>query len=302
MKYIKKKFGDEDNTPISFWSTDDNITCEDGKTLRENLSDIDTQCKDIANEIENLVITGGGLSSTAKTLLISILQNAIYTTDQSANITALESALTSSSEGGGDTPTINYTIVNNLSNCINSNTNTTIEKNSSYVATLTANEGYALDIVTITMNGEDITSTAYSEGNINIVSVTGDIIITASATEESTGTTFVYDSSKWVQGQKPDPMTGEMVETSTYAYYNEHIDLTDISSITCKATKALIFLGYFYNDNDEILPGNQQTVYLNSNTNYTGTLSSFPDGATYVILSVGQGTGLYEVITSLEVV
>ena len=49
MKYIKKKFADEDGVPVSFWSTDDNVLCEDGKTLRENLNNIDAQCKDIAN-------------------------------------------------------------------------------------------------------------------------------------------------------------------------------------------------------------------------------------------------------------
>jgi hypothetical protein len=41
---------------------------------------------------------GGGLNSTASALLITILKNAVYTADQSANITALEAAL---AEGGG---------------------------------------------------------------------------------------------------------------------------------------------------------------------------------------------------------
>ena len=41
MKYIKKKFADEDGKTVSFWSTDDNVLCKDGKTLRENLDDID---------------------------------------------------------------------------------------------------------------------------------------------------------------------------------------------------------------------------------------------------------------------
>lgn len=45
--------------------------------------------------------SGGGLSDTAKTLLIAILRNGIYSTDQSANITALETELGSSGESGG---------------------------------------------------------------------------------------------------------------------------------------------------------------------------------------------------------
>lgn len=46
----------------------------------------------------------GGLNATASALLISILRNGVFTADQSANITALESALASSGESGGETP------------------------------------------------------------------------------------------------------------------------------------------------------------------------------------------------------
>lgn len=49
MKYMKNKYGDENGNVVSFWSTDDNVLCEDGKTLRENLDEVDTQFKDIAN-------------------------------------------------------------------------------------------------------------------------------------------------------------------------------------------------------------------------------------------------------------
>lgn len=43
-----------------------------------------------------------GLSDTAKTLLITILRNGVYSADQSANITALEAALASSGNSGDD--------------------------------------------------------------------------------------------------------------------------------------------------------------------------------------------------------
>lgn len=47
-----------------------------------------------------------GLSDAAKALLITILRDGVYSTDQSANITALEAELASSggSEGGEDVP------------------------------------------------------------------------------------------------------------------------------------------------------------------------------------------------------
>lgn len=52
---------------------------------------------------------GGGMSATAVALLITILRNGVYITDQSANITALEQALASGgndSGGSGETVTI----------------------------------------------------------------------------------------------------------------------------------------------------------------------------------------------------
>lgn len=76
-----------------------------------------------------------------------------------------------------------YSIVNNLTNVTNSNEATSAEENTAYSATLTANTGYNLGTVTITMGGTDITSTAYNNGSISITNVTGNIIITAVATK-----------------------------------------------------------------------------------------------------------------------
>lgn len=55
---------------------------------------------------------------------------------------------------------------------------TTIAEGDSYSGTITLNEGYTLDSVTVTMGGVDITSTAYSNNTITIAEVTGDISIT----------------------------------------------------------------------------------------------------------------------------
>lgn len=82
-----------------------------------------------------------------------------------------------------------YTITNNLTNVTSDNSTTTVSENVSYSATLTADSGYTLDTVTITMGSEDITSTVYSDGVINISVVTGDIVITASASQSSSGDT-----------------------------------------------------------------------------------------------------------------
>ena len=75
-----------------------------------------------------------------------------------------------------------YTVTNDLTNCTNSNNTTTIDENSMYSATITADDGYTLSDVNVTMGGADISSTVVSDGVITINSVTGNIVITATAT------------------------------------------------------------------------------------------------------------------------
>ena len=78
-----------------------------------------------------------------------------------------------------------YNITRSLTNCVSNKDVTSIEDGKSYTETLIANEGYTLTgaSVVITMNGTDITSTSYSNGVLNIGSVTGNIIINAVAVE-----------------------------------------------------------------------------------------------------------------------
>ena len=78
-------------------------------------------------------------------------------------------------------PTAHRSITNSLTHVTNSNASVSVEEGAAYTATLSADTGYTLNSVTITMGGTDITSTAYSNGSINIASVTGDIVITAVA-------------------------------------------------------------------------------------------------------------------------
>lgn len=74
-----------------------------------------------------------------------------------------------------------YTVTNHLANATNNNANTTVS--GSYAAVLTPDSGYELSAVTITMGGVDITATVYSSGTISIPNVTGDVVITATATK-----------------------------------------------------------------------------------------------------------------------
>ena len=74
-----------------------------------------------------------------------------------------------------------YTVTNHLDHVTNSNTTTSVKAGNSYTATITAASGYTLDTVTVTMGGEPV---SVSGGKINIVSVTGDIVITATAIKD----------------------------------------------------------------------------------------------------------------------
>jgi hypothetical protein len=68
---MKNKYSDENGNVVSFWSTDDNVLCEDGKVLRENLNEIDAQCKDIAKDLKSLKLVAGD-NNTIKLMLGNI--------------------------------------------------------------------------------------------------------------------------------------------------------------------------------------------------------------------------------------
>lgn len=78
--------------------------------------------------------------------------------------------------------TLNRAVVKNLTNCSLDNPKSIVIDGQGYVANLTANEGFTLEgvTVTITMGGVDM-SAYYSEGKIAIPNVTGNIVITAEA-------------------------------------------------------------------------------------------------------------------------
>lgn len=81
---------------------------------------------------------------------------------------------------------VTYTVTNNLTNISSTNAMSQVNEGTSYTATLsTTQSGYTVGTVTVTMGGSDITSTAYDQNSktITIASVTGNIIITATAEE-----------------------------------------------------------------------------------------------------------------------
>lgn len=156
--------------------------------------EIDAQFKDIANDLgKNEDGTDIELPTTDKTVKGAIVElfqdvsngktlvaNAI--TDKGVNTLATDTFQTMATNIGkissGSGSSVIYSITNNLSHAVNNNSNTTVEKYNSYSANITINDGYNLDSVTVMMGGIDITSSVYSNLNISIEHVTGDIVIT----------------------------------------------------------------------------------------------------------------------------
>ena len=81
---------------------------------------------------------------------------------------------------------VKYSITQTLVHVTSDLADTEIVAGHDLEATLTADTGYTIDSVTVTMDGVDITSTAYASltGVVSIENVTGNVVITATATEE----------------------------------------------------------------------------------------------------------------------
>lgn len=86
-----------------------------------------------------------------------------------------------------------FSVTNTLTNCTTSNSSITTGECSIYSATITANNGYTLSgaSVSITMNGVDITSTAYNNGVITISGVSGNIAIVISAVQAAPSSPYL---------------------------------------------------------------------------------------------------------------
>ena len=85
--------------------------------------------------------------------------------------------------GYGGTSVESFSVTYNLTNATISNGATSVLKGDSYSATISAKSGYELKSVTVKMGGIDITSSAYGSGKVSVASVTGNVVVTATATE-----------------------------------------------------------------------------------------------------------------------
>ncbi|MGN0405342.1 MAG: Ig domain-containing protein [Bariatricus sp.] len=113
---------------------------------------------------------------------------------------------------------VTYTITNNLTNVSTDNPVTTITENSGYTANLTADTGYTIDTVTITMGGIDVTSDVYVDGTVIISAVTGNVVINASAVQAGEIEEEIT-LLKWIATDEDSYIdTGVIPEKASYKY------------------------------------------------------------------------------------
>lgn len=216
--------------------------------------------REIENDVTIYLVNSNNYISLDKSSLTFASNN--WSTPQTVRVTAshqadnydtLLSNITLSCEGANsknitvtvnniDTPPVTYySITNNLTGCTNSNTSTQVEENTSYSATITPLTNYQIDSITVTMGGTDITSSAVSGNNINITSITGDIVITIVASEKTEEFSVSWElgniqsaNGANVDGTNTSMRTNYIPVNSSKKYYFTNvyktIDMRDIDS------------------------------------------------------------------------
>ena len=155
----------------------------------ENISASNIPIQDTANNftatnVEEALAELFQFVSNGKTLIASAITDMGIATSNTDSFEVMANNIRMISGSSGEITT--HTITNNLTNCTTNNNNESVLSNSSYSAIITANNGYTNLSITVTMGEIDITSNVVRGNIINIPNVTGNISITARATQSST--------------------------------------------------------------------------------------------------------------------
>lgn len=186
-----------------------------------------------------------------------------------------------------------YTITNNLTDCVNSNSATKINENTQYSGTLTPSSGYRMSSVSVTMGGTDITGTAYnsSDGSITIASVTGNVVITATAVEDVpvSGTDAWYDGVNYAftEGVIKDTYISNNGVQTAYTGWDSSDFMNCEGAATIEAYNVRSDYGAFYDANKTYIQhlncygtqasGWKKTVTVPSNAKYFRTSWARPE-------------------------
>lgn len=119
---------------------------------------------------------------------------------------------------GNPTPLapVTYTISSNLTHVTLGNTATSIGEGETYTSLVTADSGYTITSVSVTMGGVTVAN-AYdsSTGTITVSNVSGNIVITAAASSSATTYTVTYQLSHSTVSPKPSTVEAGTTFTTT---------------------------------------------------------------------------------------
>lgn len=200
-----------------------------------------------------------------------------------------------------------YSIAYNLTDVTASNNTIAIVEGETYLTTLSVDSGYALDVVTVTMGGVDITSTAYSNGVITIANVTGDIVIAATAKDNYVPHWDIADRTA-VTGVYETASQAHACVTSRHNYIYgisdqgqiDHRQISDVvvngNDVTFKSAVANINIGLPY----QLEPGASYTVKATASQSARFRGATFDTTGKYVgsLTAGSSGTNLSYTFTA----
>ena len=149
---------------------------------------------------------------------------------------------------------VEYNIVNNLTNCTTNNTMTTISKGAMYSSTITVNNGYTLGSIVVEMGGEDISSSVVVGNNINIPNVTGNIVITVTATKEEVEVPPEDAVAGMTYGKGINQTTGEITDNPQCWATVYPISVTQGKTYTISLDATYIWVVSCNDNGDVIIP------------------------------------------------
>ena len=153
-----------------------------------------------------------------------------------------------------------YNITRNLTGCSLSNTEDEVLISKSYSGEIIPDVGYSLKngTIKITMGGVDITSSAYSNGIINIENVTGDIVITVACVVVS-----VYSITRNLIGCTSDKNTTTIGEGNPYHETFTALEDYRLSGATITITMGGMDISSMYNDGVLSIPEVTGNIVIN---------------------------------------
>lgn len=139
--------------------------------------------KDNTTDTNNQTLTYTSIQTQHKFTKPNAPQRALLVDerDNKADVSSFFTTVTTIDTLQAKTPAVTYTVTNTLTHCSNSNSAASVAKDAQYTGILTADEDYTLGTITVTMGGTDVSATVVSGNFVVIAAVTGNVVITCTA-------------------------------------------------------------------------------------------------------------------------